>query len=141
MTPGSSPRGVSRAWVVAWIGGVGIGVGNGVVREVTYGKRLGEPSAGLLSAIATIVAFAAFFRRLNRRWPLGGSRQSLSFGAVWVALTVCFEFGFGRLVAGKSWRELNAEYDLRRGRPWPLVLAWIALGPEIARRTARRRPG
>jgi hypothetical protein len=32
--------------------------------------------------------------------------------------------------------ELLADYDLRKGRLWPLVLAWIVLGPAVVR--ARR---
>ena len=52
-------------------------------------------------------------------------------------MTVAFEFAFGRTVADMSWSELLADYDLRAGRLWPLVLAWIAAGPEIVRRLDR----
>jgi hypothetical protein len=34
-------------------------------------------------------------------------------------------------------RELSADYGLREGRLWPVVLASIALGPELARRRSR----
>ena len=36
--------------------------------------------------------------------------------------------------------ELLADYDLRKGRLWPLVLAWIVLGP-AAVRARRARAG
>lgn len=140
MTPAQRPRGVLKPWILAWIGGAGIGVANGVLREVTYGKQLSEPAANRVSVVAAVVAFAGFFRGLNRRWPLAGPRESLPVGGLWLALTVCFEFGFGRLVAKKSWRELGAEYDVSKGRLWPLVLAWIAVGPEVIRRLDRRQP-
>jgi hypothetical protein len=39
---GLSPR---RAWTVAWLGGVVIGVGNGVLRQAAYADRLGERAA------------------------------------------------------------------------------------------------
>src|ERR1700712_5755969 len=106
MTPASRRPGTSRAWIVAWIAGAGIGVANGVLREVTYGKKLSEPAASRLSALAAVIAFGSFFRGLDRRWPLAGSRESLCVGGIWLALTVCFEFGFGRLVAKRSWQEL-----------------------------------
>lgn len=127
-----------RAWVIAWIGGAGIGIANGVARELTYGKCLRKSKASRLSAVTAVTAFAVYFRVLNRRWPLGARRDSLSVGCIWLALTVCFECGLGRLVARKSWREIGAEYDLAKGRLWPLVLAWIVLGPEVMRRAAGR---
>jgi hypothetical protein len=52
----------------------------------------------------------------------------------WLAMTVAFEFGFGRAVAHQSWDQLLADYDLRSGRTWPIVLAWIALGPATVHR-------
>jgi hypothetical protein len=122
--------------LAAWVGGAALGVGNGVVREATYGKQLGEPGANRLSALTAIAAFVLYFRALQRRWPLRDSVEASQVGAAWLALTVCFECALGRLVAKKSWSELADEYDVRKGRLWPLVLASIALGPEIARRRA-----
>jgi len=121
-------------WVFAWIGGAAIGVANGVLREATYGRRLGEQRANRLSVLIGVMAFAAYFRALQRRWPLRDGREAREVGALWLALTVCFEFSFGRLVAGKPWAELVGEYDVRRGRLWPLLLAWIAVGPAAIRR-------
>jgi hypothetical protein len=33
-----------------------------------------------------------------------------------------------------------ANYNLARGRTWPLVLAWIAIGPAAMARVATKRP-
>ena len=120
-----------RAWLVAWVGGAGIGVANGVAREATYGRLVGERAAHQISGATAIAAFGAWFAALQRRRPLRGTREALGVGAAWVAMTVCFEFGFGRLVAKQSWDELLADYDVREGRTWPLVLAWIGVGPAI----------
>jgi hypothetical protein len=132
-----SARTIPQKWLLAWLGGVAIGVGNGVAREATYGRRLGEEAAHPLSALTAVAAFAAYFHLLQRRWPLRDRSEALKIGGAWLALTVVFEFGFGRIVAKKSWRELTADYDVARGRLWPLVLVWIGLGPEIARRRDR----
>ncbi|MGD9736026.1 MAG: hypothetical protein AB7V58_10530 [Solirubrobacterales bacterium] len=126
-----------RAWVAAWAGGAVLGVANGALREGTYGRRLPEPAANALSAATAIGLFATCFSFLQRRWPLRSRPQALAVGATWLGLTVCFEFGLGRAL-DRSWEELGAEYDLRRGRLWPLVLASLAIGPELARRGSCR---
>jgi hypothetical protein len=125
-----------RAWTRAWLGGALIGVGNGVLREAAYARRLGERAGHNLSGATAIAAFGAYFWWLQRRWPLADRRAGVAVGFEWLVLTVAFEFGFGRLVAKQSWDELLADYDVRAGRTWPFVLAWIAAGPEVTRRLA-----
>ena len=121
---------------LAWLGGPLIGIANGTLRELAYKDRVGELTAHQLSTGSAIALFAGYFELLARRRPLTSTREALEVGIAWLALTVAFEFGFGRGVAHTSWDELLADYDLRKGRLWPLVLAWIALGPAIVR--ARR---
>ena len=71
---------------------------------------------------------------------IASGRQARRIGAVWVALTVAFEFGFGRRVAKKRWSELLADYNLAKGRTWVLVLLWLAAGPDVIRRIRRPAP-
>lgn len=120
-----------RPWLAAWLGGAAIGVANGVAREATYGRRVGERTAHQVSGVTAAAAFGLLFAGLQRRWPLRDTREALGVGAAWTAMTVGFEFGFGRLVAKQSWAELLEDYDLRAGRTWPLVLAWIGVGPAV----------
>ena len=89
-----------------------------------------------LSTGSALGLFAGYFELLARRRPLPTTRAALEVGVAWLALTIAFEFGFGHYVAHSSWRDLLTDYDLRKGRLWPLVLAWIALGPAVVR--ARR---
>lgn len=125
-----------RRWILAWPGGVLIGIGNGIAREATYGKVLSEAAAHQVSTITAIGAFAAYFDLLERRYPLATAREAAQVGLAWLGLTVAFEFGFGRAVAKQSWSQLLADYNLAAGRTWALVLAWIGLGPSVMR--ARR---
>ena len=125
-----SPR---RAWLVAWLGGPLIGIANGSLRELAYKDRVGELTAHQLSTAGAIGLFAGYFELLAHRWPLRSTRQALEVGTAWLALTITFEFGFGHYVAHTSWRELLADYNLRKGRLWPLVLAWITFGPALVR--------
>jgi hypothetical protein len=125
---------LTRHWITAWPGGALIGIANGIARETTYGKGVGERTAHQVSGLTAIAAFTGYFWTLQRRWPLESARDAVKVGAAWLVLTVAFEFAFGRLVVKQSWRELLSDYDLRRGRTWPLVLAWIAAGPLVTRR-------
>ena len=127
----------SRRWTVAWAGGSVLGIANGVVRERVLRRRLDEPRANRLSAFSLIALLALYFDRLQRRWPIRTARRAAEIGATWAALTVLFEFGFGHYVDRKSWEELVANYDVRSGHLWPLVLLWIGVGPAVAR-SARR---
>ena len=122
-----------RTWLVAWLGGPLIGIANGTLREHGYKDRVGELTAHQLSTASALGLFTGYFELLARLRPLTSTREALQVGAVWLALTIAFEFGFGRGVAHTSWEELLADYDLRRGRLWPLVLVWIALGPAVLR--------
>ena len=130
-----------RAWLRAWVGAVPIGVGNGILREATYGRRVGEGAAHQISGLIAIAAFGFYFAALQRRWPIRTQREAAQIGMVWVAYTIAFEFGFGRLVAKQPWEELRADYNVAEGRTWPLVVAWIGVGPSIARAVVSPRGG
>jgi hypothetical protein len=54
----------------------------------------------------------------------------IALGVMWTVLTVAFEFGFGR-VMGQSWTTLLENYNLLRGRIWPLVLLVVLLTPTL----------
>jgi hypothetical protein len=129
---------VRRRWIAAWGGGALIGVANGVLREATFAKLLGERAAHVASGATAVMAFAGYFSALQRLWPIPTTNEALRIGGSWLAMTVAFEFGFGRTVAKQSWQELLDDYNLAEGRTWPLVLAWIALGPAVVRELQAR---
>jgi hypothetical protein len=123
----------SGVWIAAWAGGAVIGVANGVLREATFARVLGERAAHAASGATAIAAFAGYYSALQRRWPIPSTGDALAIGAAWLGMTVAFEFGFGRTVAKQSWEDLLADYNVAEGRTWPLVLAWIAAGPAVVR--------
>ena len=53
----------------------------------------------------------------------------MAVGALWLVLTLAFEFALGRFVSGLSWREMLGEYDLASGRLWALVPLTVAVAP------------
>jgi hypothetical protein len=129
-----------RRWVVAWLGASVLGIVNGGIRDFAYEERVGESTAGQISTGTLIALLALYFWVLQRRWPLASRRDALSVGAVWVVLTVLFEFGFGSAVEGLAWGEMLEPYDVTKGNIWILVLLWIATGPMVVRAIAAKRP-
>lgn len=128
--------GVRRHWLAAWAGLAALGVANGLSRGL-YADRLGEHRAHQLSSVTLVTALLPYAAAVERRRPIGDAGTAVEVGLAWTALTIAFEFGFGRLVARQSWSDLLADYDLRRGRLWPLVLVGVAAAPSIARATHR----
>ena len=116
-------------YLAAWFLLVVVGVLNGAVRGATYGKRLSELSAHQLSTVTGMLATGVVIWLLSRIWPLQSAAQAWVIGIAWLLMTVTFEFGFGRYVAGHSWARLFVDYALFSGRLWLLFLVWIAVLP------------
>ena len=128
-------RSVLRPWLVAWLGGSVLGVANGVAREARYKDRVGEETAHYISTATLLALLSLYMAKLQRRWPIPSSEEALRIGAAWAALTVGFEFGFGHYVAGDSWADLRAQYDVTDGKIWILVPLLMAIAPSAARRS------
>jgi hypothetical protein len=112
--------GVRDTWLSPWLGD-------------TFGRAL---STVLLCGLIILVTW----------WTIGWirpvtARAALSIGALWLALTLAFEFGVGHYGLGKAWSELLADYDLRHGRIWVAVLVATLLAPlwTVLFRQARER--
>ena len=116
-------------YVLAWVPMVAIAVANGVVREAWYGKRVAELYAHQISTASGIVLLGAYIWLIVHLWPPDSLEEALAVGLIWLALTVAFEFLFGRYVARRSWRQLLRDYNLLAGRVWLLVPVWVAIAP------------
>src|SRR3712207_1045725 len=97
---------VRRRWLAAWLGLAALGVANGIIREVVYADVVGDRAAHQLSTFTLIAMIAGFTWWLQRRWPLTSAADAVRIGALWVVMTVVFEFGFGHYVDGASWSAL-----------------------------------
>ena len=127
MTPG-----VLLKAATLWLAVLALAMANGILREKALVPALGQFAALLASGIILctcvfLVALAAapWYGRLS-------SAQWLGVGALWLAMTLGFEFGFGRLVRHQSWAELFEAYTFRGGNMWPLVLLVVLLAPWLA---------
>ncbi len=123
-------------YLIFWLVLMLLAIGNGILREATYGKHLSELHAHQLSTITAAVVFGIAVWLLAKHWSLESTRQAIVVGLSWLVLTLCFEFIFGHYIAGHSWSRLLQDYDLSSGRVWPLLLVWITLLPYLAYRAS-----
>ncbi|RFF29488.1 hypothetical protein [Wenzhouxiangella sediminis] len=118
-------------YLLCWFLLAAVGVANGTLRQYTYGRRLSELAAHQVSTFTAIVLTGLLVWGVSSLWPLASIGQAWLVGAVWLAATMAFEFGFGHYVVGHSWEKLLRDYNLRQGRLWLLVLVWTLVMPPL----------
>jgi hypothetical protein len=116
--------------ILVWLCLIPLAIINGAFREIVLAPLLGwyaQPLSGLI-LIALIFAVCLFFiHRLGK----AGRSTYIAIGAVWVFLTIAFEFSFG-LATGASLQQLLEAYDITTGNLWLVVLIAIGLSPWAA---------
>jgi hypothetical protein len=124
---------IGRALAV-WLLLLAVANVNGGVRELLIVPRLGAPLAHALSTLmlATFILALAWW---TIRWVGPASAlDALLVGAIWLTLTLMFEFLAGHYLFGSPWDELLANYEFWRGRLWVLVPVVVLLAPWLAGR-------
>lgn len=118
--------------IVGWLALPVFAVLNGLVRDTTYGRSMGYDLAHAVSVVPLLVAILAWAGFLAWRWRLPRVAIALRVGLAWLILTLAFEFGLGSL-QGLSMDAMLAEYDVTRGRLWPLIPLSTLLAPALMR--------
>jgi hypothetical protein len=127
---------IGRA-VTVWLGILLLANLNGAAREAwlipTMGQTPGRVVSTLvLSALVLLVTWLAI------GWIAPANpRAAVRVGVLWLVLTLAFEFLVGHYVFRKPWVELTQDYDVHRGRIWPLVLLVVLFAPLWTARTRR----
>ncbi len=123
---------IGRALVV-WLLMMAIETIHGVLRNRFLVPIIGDVASrqiGVLIGSALILAIAI----LTIGWIHPTSERSLmTIGALWLTLTLAFEFGIGRAL-GRPWAAMLADYDLSRGGLLSVGMVVLALSPLIAAR-------
>ena len=119
------------AYLLFWLVLMALAIGNGVLREATYGQQIPELYAHQLSTAIAGAVFGVSVLVLSKRVIPGSPGEAIAIGFTWLALTLCFEFLFGHYVAGHAWSLLFRDYDLMSGRVWLLLLVWITFLPYL----------
>lgn len=117
-------------YFLAWFPMLLLAIINGTLRDLGYKKYLGDLTAHQISTVTLITLFAFYIGYIINRFPPTSSTQAIFIGIIWVLLTLCFEFGFGRY-RGNSWSVLFADYNLMKGRIWVLIPLWILIAPYV----------
>jgi len=112
---------------------------NGAFRAFVLQPVFGETVARMISCfmLITILLLISYYS-LDRTKLRFSDEELLVIGAMWLALTLLFEFGWGHFVIGRSWDELLVDYDILKGRLWVLVLMFTLLAPLITGRSLRK---
>ena len=126
---------ISKA-IGIWLVVLFCAVVNGILREVFLTPTLGKPLAPLLSGLLLAAVVLVVSLLLVPRVGRLSTWQSLCVGALWLCLTLIFEFTFGRLVQHQSWKQLMEAYTFEDGNVWPLVLLATFIAPVLAVRPA-----
>jgi hypothetical protein len=125
--------------VSIWLSFVVLAVVNGRVRERLITPRLGEQTGHVISTII-LSSLILVVTSLTLPW-LGTASvgEAWQLGALWLTLTMAFEFLAGHYLFHTPWAELCAAYNVARGRIWVLVLLVTFLAPILALEL-RRQP-
>jgi hypothetical protein len=123
--------------LVVWFGLLALAVANGGFREAVLVPRLGLGMARAVSSVMLSLLIVGVGWGVTRWIGPATLQDAWAIGAVWVALTLCFEFLGGHFLFGKPWPELLADYNLFAGRIWVLVLVATLMTPAIAFTVAR----
>ena len=126
MTPGVIGK-IFLWWLVLLL----LAVLNGAIREQLLIPQLGS-SAGLIASglllcalvlgVSLLVTPSLHYKGVNL-WAIG---------ALWLILTLGFEFMFGIAIQHRSWSEVMSAYTFEGGNLWPLVVLTIFVGPRLA---------
>jgi len=122
---------VLRALLV-WLSLVVVAIANGSVRQYLLLPVVGEHPGHVVSSISLclLILLVAW---LAIRWiGPATAADAWQIGLVWVLATIAFEFLAGHYLFGNPWSKLLADYDVRQGRVWLLVLLATAVAPRWA---------
>lgn len=131
--------------VLGWFSLLALMFANGAARVVVLEPRLGEGRARQVASLAGVALVFLVSGLLVRLTPHATLGQLRGMGLAWLGGTLAFEFLFGHFVSGLSWRALLGDYDILRGRLWPLVALSVCLAPflcgAVAGRSRQGSPG
>ncbi len=106
---------------------------HGLLREIFIAPELGDLRArqlGVLTGCGLIFLIAW----TTARWMGARTRDvQLNVGALWILLTVIFEFALGRAV-GLGWDRILADYNPARGGFMILGMVFMFFAPLLAAR-------
>ena len=128
------PGSVLARSVVIWFLLTVLAIANGALRVGILIPRFGELAGHIVSTLL-LCFIIALVTWIALPWIAPGTRGiAARIGALWLLMTLSFEFGAGHYLMGQPWSALLADYHLANGRIWPLVLITTAVAPIVVAR-------
>ena len=119
--------------ILMWILFIPIPVINGLLRDFWYKNKIGELGANIVGffALSSIFIFYVylFFGKNIQSFSI---KKLIFMGVFWLLMTLIFEFSMGFL-GGRSLEYILADYNIFKGRLWPLCLVAISISPFIVK--------
>ncbi len=115
-------------YLLMWFPMIMIAVINGLFREKVIRKFLSLNRAHQVSTVLLILLFGFYLYFVLNKFPNRSLTESILTGSMWCLLTLFFEFGMG-LYQKKSWKEMLSNYNIARGKIWPLVPFFLLVAP------------
>jgi len=115
------------------------GAGNGTVRTLATAPLVGDFTARQIGTVTgcVLIGLIAWF---GSPWLKATSpRAQWAVGVMWLTLMMGFEVAFGRLLAGASWQQLAADYNLAQGGLLGLGMLWLLCAPRLAALVRQRQ--
>lgn len=106
---------------------------HGTARRVFLEPRISDLRARQVSVFTGCVLIFAISYFFIRWIGARGSRELVATGALWVAFTLVFEVGLGR-VLGYSWDRIVEDYHISRGGLMVFGLLFMLFAPYLAAR-------
>lgn len=120
-----------------WLSFVVLAVLNGALREKVLVPQLGDSTGHVWSTIILCVLILGV-TWVALPWLRPASLgDAWLIGALWLTLTLAFEFLAGHYLFHTPWEKLLAAYNVARGEIWILVLLVTFLAPALAFRLSR----
>ena len=111
-----------------------LAIANGGLRAAILIPRFGEQAGHVLSTVILCVIIVTV-SWLSMPWLAPRDRgDALRIGTMWILLTLAFEFLAGHYLFRVSWDRILADYDIARGRVWPLVPLTTFIAPLLTYR-------
>jgi hypothetical protein len=107
-----------------------IAIANGALRQSLFLNYMSELKAQQLSTVTLVVFCGIYLWIIFPVMHMESRSQALFTGLMYMILTTAFEFGLGWL-NNRSWKFMLQDYDLFRGRIWPLFLLCMLLLPYL----------
>jgi hypothetical protein len=118
--------------LVVWCALLVMAFANGMVRVAWIIPRTGDFAGHGISSLTLSAAIVALTWATIEWLAPSSMTDALRIGALWLLLTLAFEFGAGRYVFHRPWDALLQDYNLFQGRIWMVVLLATTLAPLLA---------